>query len=74
MNAGEQIILKNRMTKRHRVSRLFLLGAVPTQNDIHIVASKLPTNKQVLLAFIAKKEEFDRTKTKSLFITIICIF
>ena len=52
------------MTKRHKDSRLFLLGSVPTQNDIHIVTSKLPTNKQVLLAFTTKKEEFDQTKNK----------
>ena len=51
---GEQIIRKNRMTKRHRDPRLFLLRSVPTHNDIHIVTSKLPTNKQEL---IAKKEE-----------------
>ena len=50
------------MTKRHRDSGLFLLGSVPTQDYIHIVISKLPTNKQVLLAFIANKEEFDQTK------------
>ena len=52
------------MTKHHRDPRLCLLGSVPTQDDIHIVASKLPINKQVLLAFIAKKEEFDQTKNK----------
>ena len=52
------------MTKRHRDLRLFLLGSVPTQDDIHIVTRKLTTNKQVLLAFIAKKEEFDHTKNK----------
>ena len=60
----KQIIRKNIMTKRHRDPRLFLLGSVPNQNDIHIVTSKLPTNKQVLLAFIAKNEEFDQTKNK----------
>ena len=52
------------MTKCHSYPRLFLLGSVPTQDEIHIVTSKLPTNKQVLLAFIAKKEEFDQTKNK----------
>ena len=52
------------MTKRYRALRLFLLGCVPTQNDIHIVTSKLLTNKQVLLAFIARKEDFDQTKNK----------
>ena len=52
------------MTKRHRDPRLFLLGSVPTQNNIHIVTGKLPNNKQVLLAFIAKKEDFDQTKNK----------
>ena len=50
------------MTKRHRDPRLFLQGSVPTQDDIHIVTSELPTNEQVLLAFIAKKEIFDQTK------------
>ena len=56
------------MIKRHRDPCLFLLGSVPTQNDIHIVTSKsLPTNKQVLLAFIAKKEEFNQTKNKKPF-------
>ena len=64
---GEQIIRKNRMTKRHRDPRLFLLGSLLTQDDIHIVTSKLPTNNQVLLAFIAKKEEFDQTKHKKPF-------
>ena len=52
------------MTKRHRDPCLFLLGSVPTQDDIHIVARKLTTNKQVLLAFIAKNEKFDQTKNK----------
>ena len=52
------------MTKRHRDPRLFLLGSVPTQDDIHIGTSKLPTNKQELLAFIAKKEDLDQTKNK----------
>ena len=51
------------MTKRHRDPRLFLLGSVPTQDGIHIVTSKVPTNKQVLLAFIGKKE-FDPIKNK----------
>ena len=55
------------MTKRYRDSRLFLQGSVPAQNDIHIVTSKVPTNKQELLAFIAKKEEFDQTKNKKPF-------
>ena len=64
MLLGKQIIRKNRMTKRLRDLRLFLLGFVPTQNDIHIVTSKLPTNKRVLRAFIAKNEEFDQTKNK----------
>ena len=55
------------MTKRHRDPRLFLLASVPTQIDIHIVTSKsLPTNKQVLLTFIAK-EEFNQTKNKKPF-------
>ena len=69
MLLGKQIIRKNRMTKRHKDPRLFLLGSVPTQNDIHIVTSKLTTNKQVglLLPFIAKNEEFDQTKNKKLF-------
>ena len=67
MLLGKQIISKNRKTKRHRDPRLFLLGSVPTQDDIHVVTSKLPTNKQVLLAFIAKKEEFDQTKNKKPF-------
>ena len=58
------MIRKNTMTKRHRDPRSFLLGSVLTQNDIHIVTSKLPTSKQVLPAFIAKKEEFDQTKNK----------
>ena len=53
------------MTKRYRDPHLFLLGSVPTQNDIHIVTSKLLTNKQELLAFIAKKEDFDQTKKKA---------
>ena len=64
---GKQIIPKNRTTKRYRDPHLFLLGSVPTQNDIHIVSSKLPTNKQELLAFIAKKEDFDQTKNKKPF-------
>ena len=55
------------MTKRHTDPRLFLLGSVPTQDDIHIATGKLPTNKQVLLAFIAKKEEFDQAKKKAMF-------
>ena len=55
------------MTKRHRDPRLFLLGSVPIQDDIHIVTSKLPTNKQVLLAFIANKAEFDQTNNKKPF-------
>ena len=67
MLLGKQIIRKNRMTKHHRDPRLFLLGSVSTQNDIHFVTSKLPTNKQVLLAFTAKKEEFDQTKNKKPF-------
>jgi len=55
----------NKMSKRHGDSRLFLLGSVPTQVDKHIVTSKLPTNKQMLFAFIAKKEEeFGKIKTK----------
>ena len=61
---GKEIIHKNRMTKRHTDPRFVLLGSVPTQNDIHIVTSKLPNNKQELLAFIAKNEEFDQTKNK----------
>ena len=64
MLLGKQIIRKNTMIKRHRDPRLFLLGSFPTPDDIHIVTSKLPTNKQVLLAFIAKKEEFDQTENK----------
>ena len=65
MLLGKQIIPKNALTKRHRDPRLFLLGSVPSQDDIHIVTSELPTNKQV--AFIAKKEEFDQTKNKKPF-------
>ena len=38
---------------------------MPTQDDIHIVTSQLPTNQRILLAFIAKKEEFDQTKNKN---------
>ena len=60
----KQIIHKNRMTKRHGDPRLFLLGSVPTQDDIRIVTRKLTTNKQVLLAFITKKEEFNQIKNK----------
>ena len=65
---GNQFIRKNRMTTLHKNPRLFLLGSVPTQDDINIVISKLPTNKQVglLLAFIAKKEKFDQSKNKKL--------
>ena len=64
---GKQVIRKNATTKRHRDPRLVLLGSVSTQDVIRIVTSKLPTNKQVLLAFIAKKEEFDQTKNKKPF-------
>ena len=64
---GKEIIRKNGMTKRHRDLHLFLLGSVPTQNNIHIVTSKLPTNKQELPAFIAKTEDFDQTKNKKPF-------
>ena len=64
---GKEIIRKNGMTKRYKDPHLFLLGSVRTQNDIHIVTSKLPTNKQELLAFIAKKEDFDQTKNKKPF-------
>ena len=65
MLLGKQIIRKNAMTKRHIDPCLFLLGSVPTPDDIHIVTSKLRTNQQVLLAFIAKKDEFDQTKNKN---------
>ena len=64
MLVGKQIIHKNRIIERYRDSRLNLSGSVPTQNDIHIVTSKLSNNRQVLLAFIAKIEEFDQTKNK----------
>ena len=67
MLLGKQIIRTNTMTERHIDPRLFLLGSVPTQDDIHIVTSKLPTNKQVLLVFIANKEEFNQTKNKKPF-------
>ena len=50
------------MTKRYKDPHLFLPETVLTQNDIHIVTNKLPNNKQVLLAFIAKKEDFDQAK------------
>ena len=60
---GKQIIRENTMTKRHRDPRLSLLGSVLTQDDIHIVTSKLLTNQQVLLALIAK-QEFDQTKKR----------
>ena len=36
--------------------RYFLLGTSPTIDDIQIKTGKLPTNKQVLLSFIALKE------------------
>ena len=61
---GKQIIRKNALNKRHRDPRLFLLGSVPTQHDIYIVTSKLPTNKQVLLAFVANKEKFYQAQNK----------
>ena len=61
---SKQIIRKNTLNKRHRDPRLFQLGSVPTQHDIYIVTSKLPTNKQVLLAFVANKEKFDQTQNK----------
>ena len=64
MLLGKQIIPKNTLIKRHRDPRLFLLESVLTQDDIHIVTSQLPTNKQVLLEFVAKEEEFDQTKNK----------
>ena len=67
MLLGKQIIRKNALNKRHRDPHLFLLGSVSTQHDIYIVTSKLPTNKQVLLTFIAIKEEFDQTKNKKPF-------
>ena len=53
------------MSKMLTDSRLFLLGSVPTHDDKLISINKLPTNKQVLLSFIARKEEeYTTNKTK----------
>ena len=53
------------MFKRLIDSHLFLLGSVPTHDDKLIPINKLPTNKQVLLSFIARKEEeYTTNKTK----------
>ena len=64
---GKQIIRKNTMTKRHRDLRSFLLESFPTQDDIHIVTSKLPTNKLVLPASLLKKKNSTKLETKSRF-------
>ena len=42
---------------RYKDPRYFLLGTVPTIDDKKIATGKLPTNKQILLSFIARKEE-----------------
>ena len=53
------------MSKWLTDSSLFLLGSVPTHDDKLIPINKLPTNKQVLFSFIARKEEeYTTNKTK----------
>ena len=42
---------------RHKDKRVFLLGTSPTPTDKKILGSKLPTVKQVLLAFLARHDE-----------------
>ena len=42
---------------RAKDPRYFILGTIPTKDDKTITGSKLPTRKQVQLAFIAHKEE-----------------
>ena len=46
--------------------RYFLLGTVPTCEDKKINSNKLPTYKQVLLSFIATKEEIETRDAKFL--------
>ena len=53
------------MSKRPNDSCFFLLRSVPTHDDKLIPIKKLPTNKQVLFSFIARKEEeYTTNKTK----------
>lgn len=50
---------------RFRDPRYFIFNTVPSEDDINIKRNKLPTRKEVLLAFICRKEklwETDKTK------------
>ena len=51
---------------RFKDPKYFLLGTVPTSEDKSIVTAKLPTYRQVLLAFLARREEYATKKDKFL--------
>ena len=42
---------------RFKDDRYFLLGTTPTEADKDINTSKAPTHKQILLLFLARKDE-----------------
>lgn len=42
---------------RYKDPRFFLLSTTPCEEDLHIQSSKLPTRKEVLLAFLIRKEK-----------------
>ena len=51
---------------RFKDPKYFLLGTVPTSEDKKIVTAKLPTYRQVLLAFLARREEYATKNDKFL--------
>ena len=46
---------------RHKDPHYFLLSTKPNNEDKHIKGNKLPTRKEVLLAFIVRKEEIQKS-------------
>ena len=49
---------------REEDSKYFLLGTIPPENDLHICSSRLPTRKQVTLAFLCRKNSMEEGKKK----------